>query len=116
MFGVEKKRLVKSLCRLSCRLCAYLGHRCDCKYMHDCDEFIATSSEAGSGCPETAMAARIINALTDKEFVSAAKRAGIQIPMLEGQAVDIGPLMRKLQDQRAVHYRQLAIDTTNKSK
>ena len=79
MFGVTKERLVKSLCRLSCQLCAYMGTICDCKYIQDNDEFIATGSESGSGCPESAMAASLINAMTQEEFRTIAGRAKIFI-------------------------------------
>lgn len=100
MFGINKDHLIKSLCRLSCQLCAYIGPMCDCKYMKNSDEFIATGSEAGSGCPETAMAAVLISAMTPDEFATIAKRAGIHISDEAQATPDVVETLRKFKNQR----------------
>jgi hypothetical protein len=101
MFGIKKDQLVKGLCRLSCQLCAYMGTMCDCKYMKDSDDFIATGSEAGSGCPESAMAASLINAMTPEEFKTIAARASIQIfEDISPEALDTWEISKKFKHQR----------------
>ena len=98
MFGVSKEQLVKGLCRVSTSLCGYMGHMCDCKYMQNSDDFGRGSEQ--TGCPETAMAATLINSMTTQEFYAIARRAGIQVSLPEDPEVKIGDFMRNLQDQR----------------
>ena len=98
MFGVKKEQLVKGLCRLSSRLCCYMGNTCDCKYQSDSEQFLGSSSEA-TGCPETAMAAKIINEMTTQEFYAITRRAGIQISMPE-ESVKVDELMKSFKEQR----------------
>lgn len=98
MFGVNKEQLVKGLCRLSCTLCGYLGNRCDCKYMQNTDT-LNSGSEA-TGCPETAMAAALINAMSAQEFYTIAQRAGIQLNLPDDAPIQIGEFMSNLKGQR----------------
>ncbi len=80
MFGIKKEELIKNLTRLSVKLCAYCGSTpCDCKYMNDETQHIASGSESGSGCPETHMAAELLSTMTTQEFFALAKRANIAI-------------------------------------
>jgi hypothetical protein len=98
MFGVNKEELVKGLCLLSCTLCGYMGNRCDCKYMQNSDT-LDRGSEA-TGCPETAMAATLINAMTAQEFHAIAQRAGIQLNLPDDAFIQIGEFMSKLKGQK----------------
>ena len=99
MFGIKKEELVKSLCRISCSLCSYLGTRCDCKYMHPDDEDFRRSSEE-SGCCETAMAATMLNALTQEEFYELAQRAGVHITLTQEDPLEIHELFKRLKEKR----------------
>ena len=109
MYGVRKEQLVKSLCRISSRMCGYIGHTCDCKYMQnaEADEYVLMSGET-SGCPETLMAATLINAMTTQEFHAITRRAGIQVSEPEEKEVNINSLMTKLQDVRRAQMIQKA--------
>jgi hypothetical protein len=76
MFGIKKDQLVRNLVKLSVSLCGYCGNsRCDCKYMPD----DSNGHSETTGCPETRMAADLINAMGVQEFFALAKRAGISI-------------------------------------
>ena len=79
MNGVNKKQLVNALCRLSATLCAYTKPPCDCKFMQDDTDHIATHSESGSGCPEITEAAVILAQMSEQEFLALAKRAGVYV-------------------------------------
>jgi hypothetical protein len=118
MFGVGKEQLVKALCRISARSCGYIGHRCDCKYMQDseADEYVLMSGET-SGCPETRMAATLLNTLTTQEFYALAARAGIQVSLPEEKEVNISSLMTKFQDDRRANMiRTAALAPPKKSR
>jgi hypothetical protein len=74
-FGTDQEELIAGLQRIGDRLCQYgpLGtfpRRCDCKYG-------ASSHGEESGCPEVALAAELVNAMTITEFKRLAKRAGV---------------------------------------
>jgi hypothetical protein len=101
MFGVGKEQLVKALCRISSRMCGYIGHGCDCKYMQDSEasDYVLMSGET-SGCPETMMAATLLNALTTQEFYALAGRANVQVSLPEEKEIDISSLMNKFKDAR----------------
>ena len=99
MFGISKEQLVKGLCRISTRLCCYMGSRCDCKYMQNTNDVLSCGSEA-TGCPESAMASHLINAMTTQEFYAIARRAGIEVRSPEEPEVEIGIFMKNLQEQR----------------
>jgi hypothetical protein len=101
MFGVNKEQLVKGLCRVSCRLCGYLGSICDCKYMLTSDDFRTGSEE--TGCPETAMAATLINAMTLEEFYIIAHRAGIQVDPSEEESIELAKTFSNMKKQRNDH-------------
>jgi hypothetical protein len=105
MFGINKEQLVKGLCRLSCGLCGYMGSRCDCKYMQNNDDAMNFDSEA-TGCPETAMAATLINIMSTQEFYALAQRAGIRVSLPEEPEVQIGVFMKQLQEQRDARLKQ----------
>lgn len=79
MFGTTKDRLINGLSKLAANLCSYTKQPCDCKYIGDQTENIARGSERGSGCPETTMAALLIANMTNQEFLTIARRAGISI-------------------------------------
>jgi len=76
MFGISKERLVKSLCRLSCQVCGYIGGYCDCKYMKDPP---SKYFDEATGCPELLLAAKLIGMMTGDEFYLLAARAGIEV-------------------------------------
>lgn len=101
MNGVSKDQLVTSLARISCRICGYLGSRCDCKYMEGGEDFYHRDSEQ-TGCPETAMAATLINAMTPEEFHTIAQRAGIRILMNEIESVELEGIIKEMRKQRVV--------------
>lgn len=103
MFGINKEQLVKGLCRVSCRLCGYLGNFCDCKYMKVSDDYYGNSEE--TGCPETAMAATLINAMTIEEFYTIAQRAGIQVDPSEEDEIELSKIVKNMKDQRNEHIR-----------
>lgn len=77
MFGIEKDRLVEGLKFLQKRHCAYTGPRCDCKY--GVAEHPYGSSGELNGCPELSETYKLIEAMSDFEFVRIARRAGIMI-------------------------------------
>ena len=92
MIGVKKEHLVKSLCRISTSRCGYIGKHCDCKYMskdHSTDHW---GSEA-TGCPETLMAATLINSMTTQEFYAIARRAGISIGVVDDPWLNINDVV-----------------------
>jgi hypothetical protein len=103
MFGVNKEQLVTGLCRVSCQLCGYLGSICDCKYMKTSEDFRTGSEE--TGCPETAMAATLINAMTLEEFYTIAKRAGIEVLPSKKELIELDKLFTGMKDQRNQHMR-----------
>jgi hypothetical protein len=99
MFGVTKEQLIKGLYRISCRLCGYLGATCDCKYMQISEDFRTQSGEE-TGCPETAMAATLLNAMTKEEFNILAQRAGIYISNYDEGNNDLKDFLKKMRKQR----------------
>ena len=99
MFGVKKEDLIRGLCRVSCKLCGYLGTMCDCKYMDTNSEIFRQNSEQ-TGCPETAMAATLINAMTPEEFYSIAQRAGIHISLTQEDSIELHDLFKQMKKQR----------------
>jgi len=103
MFGVNKEQLVKGLCRVSCQLCGYLGSICDCKYMRVSDDFRTIGSEE-TGCPETAMAATLINAMTLEEFYAIAERAGISVEPSEKEHIVLDKTFSHMKKQRNEHF------------
>lgn len=99
MIGIKKEHLVKSLCRISTSRCGYIGKHCDCKYMskdHSTDHW---GSEA-TGCPETLMAATLINSMTTQEFYAIARRAGISIGVVDDPWLNINDVVAQMQTQR----------------
>jgi len=103
MFGINKEQLVTGLCRVSCQLCAYLGSICDCKYMKVTDDFRTGSEE--TGCPETAMAATLINAMTVEEFYTIARRAGIQVDPSKKDRIELDKTFKNMKTQRTEYFR-----------
>lgn len=71
-FGIKKEFLVRNLSKISKSVCCYMGDSCDCKYL-------SGESEVGrgetTGCPETKLAAAIINGMTDEEYERFLKKA-----------------------------------------
>lgn len=65
---IKQDKLVDNLCRISAELCSYTNIPCDCKYIKESDEKICSLHEEGSGCPETMLAALIIDNLYVEEF------------------------------------------------
>lgn len=106
MFGVNKEQLVKGLCRVSTRLCGYIGSRCDCKYIQNTDDDTMDFGSEATGCPETAMAAALINSMTTQEFYAIARRASIQVSLPEESEIKIDDLMQKLKKQRVTNLQQ----------
>ncbi len=102
MFGVNKEKLIKSLCRLSASLCSYTKQPCDCKYIDDSITTIATRSEKGSGCPETTLAALLIAHMTRQEFDTIAHRAGIEIGDEAFKAPDVLGMISKFQEEKQI--------------
>lgn len=101
MNGVSKKQLVNALCRLSATLCAYTKQPCDCKYMQEDDNHIASGSESGSGCPEITMAAVILAHMSEQDFLALTKRSGISIHEDKDlQTPDVFGMIKKFQEQR----------------
>lgn len=98
MFGCKKDQLVTGLARVSCQLCGYLGTICDCKYMDENDDYYRNSEQ--TGCCETAMAATLINAMTQEEFFTIAERAGIRITLTDDEALALGDIFKKMKKQR----------------
>ena len=78
MFGIKKDRLTENLGKIQEQRCAYVGGYCDCKYGNEGQE-PNQLSETFSGCPEIAMAKRMIEKMTEKEFERLCKRANITI-------------------------------------
>lgn len=96
MFGVNKERLVKNLCRLSCQACDYIDKFCDCKYMKDPPE--SYNGEA-KGCPELMMAALLIGAMTGEEFYTLAARAGITVDEQVERYIDVNKLLLEMKKE-----------------
>jgi hypothetical protein len=114
MNGVNKDNLIKAMCRLAANLCSYTKQPCDCKYMQDSDKNIGRGSESGSGCPEITMAASILAQMTNQEFMTIAKRAGINISDDVHVPPDVFGMIRQFQDQRWEKMR--AVPTVSKKK
>ena len=74
MFGVTQEKLVAGLSAHQSAICGYGPHAatCDCKYG-------AKHKGEQCGCPEVRMASALISKLTEKQFESACKKAGIVI-------------------------------------
>lgn len=101
MFGIAKDRLIKGLARLVAKSCSYTKQPCDCKYMQDDDNHINPGSERGSGCPEMTMAAMLIAHMTNQEFSTITRRAGIQITEeADLKAPDVLGMIAKFQEAR----------------
>jgi hypothetical protein len=81
MFGIEKERLVSNLKTLRLKLCAYSNGerdkwRCDCKYGKSAEDYNSPYSEV-TGCPEIAMAFKILEVMTERQFATLCKKAKI---------------------------------------
>lgn len=75
MFGTSQKDLGPALERIALMHCAYGDiNRCDCKYGFD-DRVRGERT----GCPEASMAARLVDAMTPREFARLCKRARIHV-------------------------------------
>jgi hypothetical protein len=99
MNGIKKEQLVKSLCRISTSHCGYIGSHCDCKYMKD-DHSVDNWGSEATGCPETILAATLINNMTTQEFYAIARRAGITIHYPEESTLDLNQVIAEMQKQR----------------
>ncbi len=97
MFGVKQKRLVTSVAKLMARCCAYIGDRCDCKFMAEStpENSIMTGSETGSGCPELRMITYMLAAMTEQEFNAISKRAGINISEDQSEKIDADAIIKQ---------------------
>jgi len=97
MNGVRQKRLVISLAKLATRCCAYIGDRCDCKFMASStpESSIMTGSEAGSGCPELMMMTYMVAAMTEQEFNAISKRAGVSISQDPEENIDAAAILKE---------------------
>lgn len=102
MYGVKQKVLVKTLARMAAKCCAYIGDRCDCKFIDDSipNERIMTHSEDGSGCPELMSLAHMIAAMTEQEFNAINQRAGISISEDPTEAIDASAIIREQRQLR----------------
>ena len=102
MYGVKQKVLVKTLARMAAKCCAYIGDRCDCKFIDDSipNERIMTHSEAGSGCPELMNLAHMVAAMTEQEFNAISQRAGISISEDPAETIDASALIREQRQLR----------------
>lgn len=100
MFGIKKELLVTNLCKLVAANCAYSKQPCDCKYMIHEDDKVSRFSEKGNGCPETTMAAVLIAHMTEQEFQSIAKRAGITISDDQTPAMNVFKIIESFQAER----------------
>ncbi len=100
MFGIKKELLVKNLCKLVASRCVYSKQPCDCKYMIHDDDNVSQFSEIGNGCPETTMAATLIANMTEQEFNSIARRAGITISDSTEPAIDVFKMIGEFQEKR----------------
>jgi len=108
MNGVKQKRLVTSLAKLATRCCAYIGDRCDCKFMAEntSEAGIMTGSENGSGCPELTMMLYMVAAMTEQEFNAISKRAGISIDSEE--SIDASAILKEEKKLRAATFLERA--------
>lgn len=101
MFAPKKNDLIKSLCKLSANLCSYIKKPCDCKFINlNVNQNIATGSESGSGCPETLVVAMLLNHMTDQEFNSLCKKAGLLITEDNAPEINILQTVDKFQEER----------------
>jgi hypothetical protein len=102
MYGVKQKVLVKTLARMAAKCCAYIGDRCDCKFIDDSipNERIMTHSEAGSGCPELMNLAHMVAAMTEQEFNVISQRAGISFPEDPADTIDASAIIREQRQSR----------------
>ncbi len=105
MYGVKQKVLVKTLARMAAKCCAYIGDRCDCKFIDDsiADERIMTHSEDGSGCPELMTLAYMVAAMTEQEFNAINQRAGITISEDVVETIDAAAIIR---EQRKLRHKK----------
>jgi len=78
-FGIKQQHLLKNLEKLRKQRCAYLGERCDCKYLKDEEDADFHYLDETNGCPEIRMAAAMLAALSEEEFNELAKKSGIII-------------------------------------
>lgn len=102
MFGIERDKLVKSLCKLAVSRCGYLGNKCDCKYMSEDDK----SNPEATGCPEIMMAAQIISNMTTQEFFSLTKRADITISEAPSSVLDASSMIISLKKEKLEKMRE----------
>lgn len=102
MNGVRQERLIKTVAKLRARCCSYIGPRCDCKFVNDntSETSIMTGSETGSGCPELMQVAFMLAQMTEQEFLTLAKRAGINVEDPIKPAIDVGAILREEKDKR----------------
>ena len=72
MFGIKRNQLTSSLKKISKSVCCYMGDNCDCKYLSEDSD---VGSGETTGCPETKLAAAILDGMTDEEYEKFLKKA-----------------------------------------